>query len=322
MKVGIIGLGSIGRKHAAILHRLGISDIFALRSNKGTLQQLPVELSFVQETTSLQDFRDTGLNGIVICTPTSLHIPNLLDSLSLKIPILIEKPLSDSFKALVPLEGQITDRIRVAYCLRFHPVFKEIKKILTENELGRVLKAVITVGQYLPHWHPYADYREEYYSLKKMGGGALRTLSHELDILQYLIGNYNALSASVKKISSLEIDTDDNVFIIGQHADRIESFLEIDFLAPRPRRRGCILCEKGEIVYDLIEPSLKIIPYQGEPNNRAIKKEDMYVNQAMDFINLMEGKEDMASAYDEAKQVMLVIERVEEASAKKNWIRV
>ncbi len=49
MKIGIIGLGSIGQRHARTLIKLGITDIYALRTKKGTLTELPTDLRTIKE---------------------------------------------------------------------------------------------------------------------------------------------------------------------------------------------------------------------------------------------------------------------------------
>ena len=46
MKIGISGLGSIGKRHARCLRQLGCEDIIALRTKKGTTKTLPLPVPF------------------------------------------------------------------------------------------------------------------------------------------------------------------------------------------------------------------------------------------------------------------------------------
>ena len=71
------------------------------------------------------------------------------------------------------------------------------------GKLGEIHKANLFSGHFLPLWHPYADYRLEYYARKDLGGGVLRTLSHEIDLMHYLFGKVKELFALVEKISKL-----------------------------------------------------------------------------------------------------------------------
>jgi len=164
VNIGIIGLGSIGRKHVEILKGIGQKNIYALRTNKGSLKSLPDNLNYVNEVFSKDVFLDSSLDGIIICTPTHMHIPNLKDVLTSEIPVLVEKPLSNTLEELADINDSDHNLIRVAFCLRFHPIVQLIKEIISSGSLGKVLKTNLVVGQYLPSWHPYTDYRTEYFS--------------------------------------------------------------------------------------------------------------------------------------------------------------
>ena len=46
--------------------------------------------------------------------------------------------------------------------LRYNPVLKEIKSILSKNTIGKLLSIKAESGFYLPFWHPWEDYRDFY----------------------------------------------------------------------------------------------------------------------------------------------------------------
>ena len=320
MKIGIIGLGSIGRKHVEILVGLDQKDIYALRTNKGSLKSLPEKYAHVKEVFSKEEFFKIDFDGIIICTPTHLHVPNIQDVVPQHIPVLVEKPLSKTLEELAIIKEADQGFIKVAFCLRFHPIVQKIKEIIRSGELGKVLKANMAVGQYLPTWHPYADYRTEYYAQSKMGGGALRTLSHELDMALFWFGAFSELTASIEKLSKLEIDVDDNVFILAKHASGTSSNISIDFLASKGVRNGSIQFEKGEVLYDMAANNYEINFY--DANKPAITKEvsnNMYEDQMKDFISFIKDRKSMASSFAEAKHIMEVIVKAEESSTLKKW---
>ncbi|MEI2709772.1 MAG: hypothetical protein V9E96_12270 [Chitinophagaceae bacterium] len=41
-------------------------------------------------------------------------------------------------------------------------------------------------GEYLPAWHPWEDYRTSYAAQKENGGGAALTLSHDIDVVNWI----------------------------------------------------------------------------------------------------------------------------------------
>ena len=322
MKIGIVGLGSIGRKHASIVHELG-GSVYALRSNKGSLKRLTGDLKFVQQITELRKFKESGLDAVIISTPTSIHISNLTDIADLDVPVLVEKPIASELSDLSVLSKQQQGRIRVAFCLRFHPITLKVKEVISSFKLGRVLKANLVVGQHLPTWHPYTDYRTEYFSKKSLGGGALRTLSHELDLAYHWFGDYEATFAFADKLSDLEIDVDDNVFILNRHKEGVTTNITIDFLAPKVRRYGYVLFEHGELHYDMIASTLTINHYHGVPDEIIeLEPNDMYKTQMIDFFKLIESEESKLATYRDSVHIMKLISAVEKSTIEKKLIKI
>jgi len=64
-------------------------------------------------------------------------------------------------------------------------------------------------GEYLPQWHPWEDYRQSYAARADLGGGVIRTLTHPLDYLRYLIGEVDSLWSFNGHLSPLEMDVED-----------------------------------------------------------------------------------------------------------------
>ena len=205
-------MGSIGLRHLEVLEEIGCFEIAAYRTKKG-MKNLPCTLDgrvkyFYDEDEAFDWYPDF----MIVSNPTSLHLEYLLKSIDHGIDALIEKPVSNDYEEIRAFEGRIRNRknsVYVGYNLRFHPVVQQVKKAIKEGGYGKVLKANLYVGQYLPLWHPYENYRKSYAARRELGGGGLRTLSHEIDMGQYLFGDYSRVFANVSRISGLEIDVDD-----------------------------------------------------------------------------------------------------------------
>ena len=101
----------------------------------------------------------------------------------------VEKPLAVTVEGLAELlDGEAEVTIAVGYNLRFHPALEAIRAAVYEGRIGRLLAVRAEVGQYLPDWHPEEDYRVSYAARRDLGGGALLTLSHELDYVRWIAG--------------------------------------------------------------------------------------------------------------------------------------
>ena len=79
--------------------------------------------------------------------------------------------------------------MRVAYNLRFLPVFREIERILREAVIGQTLFVRIEAGQHLGAWRPARPYALGYSASTARGGGVALDLSHELDYMRMLFGH-------------------------------------------------------------------------------------------------------------------------------------
>lgn len=326
MKIGIIGLGSIGRKHVYSLKKLGYSNIISLRSRKGALKDLPEDLNYIEEVYNPSDFFLNNLDGVIISNPTSLHIKSMKLPLEKKIPIFLEKPIAGSLEQTKEIERYDKSKIMVGFCLRYSEIINITKDFLDSGKLGRIYKANLYCGQYLPSWHTYTDYKLEYYSKKNLGGGVIRTLSHEIDLMHYFFGNVKELCASIEKISDLEIDVDDNAYIICKMYNKSLVCIELDYLNSKNDRKGIIFGSEGILQYSFKKLNVRFTDLNGKVKiiyeNPYYDSNQMYIDQMNDFINLLKNKNNFRPTFKDGLNVMKVIQAAESSTKNKNWKKI
>src|SRR5581483_2576874 len=142
MRVLMVGLGSIGKRHLRNLQLLGQTEFHALRSGNGTC---PVEGGI--ELRSHLDL-DRALahrpDLTVIANPTSLHVPLALAAAEAGCHLFLEKPVSNSDAGVERLEREVRQRGLVAavgYNLRFHPVLESLREMVLNRTVGEILCA-------------------------------------------------------------------------------------------------------------------------------------------------------------------------------------
>ena len=91
--------------------------------------------------------------------------------------------------------------------MRFHPVIIFLKKYLKNKTIFSVN---VVSFSFLPFWRKI-NYSKSVSAKKRLGGGIVLEMSHELDYLNWIFGDLNILSSFNKKISNLKIDTDDTL---------------------------------------------------------------------------------------------------------------
>jgi len=320
IKVLIIGLGSIGQRHANALLTLGITNIAALRTGKG---QKSIDSGLHNKIKMFQSEEEAfawSSSHIIISNPTSFHLDYIQKAIDRNIKIFVEKPIANNLKDVKLINEINAVNGVVGYNLRFHGLFIFIKNLIVNNTYGRVISAQLHVGQYLPNWHPYEDYRKAYYSRKNLGGGGLRTLSHEIDLMQYFFGKIKTIYAKVQTDSDLEIDVDDVTNIIASADKCAQTTLHINLLDPKVKREGRIYFSEGLLEYDFVESRVTFTSNSGQKTTIYSQIENIdvqYNNQMQEFIW---GKSILACSFDQGLAVMEIIEKCIESNNEKREI--
>ncbi len=285
MKVGVIGFGSIGRRHVKNLLSLGQTDIVLLREiNTGNPHNL-------QEVSTIKELISEKPKAVILANPTSMHSAYLHLILKNGIDILAEKPLVSSTLEIEGLERALAKYPGVgmtAYNMRFHPCIKKAKEILSSGVLGDIFSARLYVGQYLPDWRPGKMYSETYSAMKEMGGGVVFDLIHEIDIACDLFGIPNgSITSIVDKLSELEIDVEDLAEILYQTRSGSIVSIHLDYLTRGYKRDIHIRAQSGTMEIDLASHHMKL---NVEGRDSCIyryanfEKNEMYVDLLSSFL--------------------------------------
>jgi predicted dehydrogenase len=248
----IVGLGSIGRRHARNWSALGYGPL-AICHQVGAPQ--PEELGVeARDYDDLAHALEAERPDVVLVTnPTSLHVRAARTAVEAGAHVLVEKPLGNSLLGVAELLEAARAKNRglmVAYNLRFHPALKRLKALAEAGAIGRIVSARAEVGEYLPDWHPWEDYRRSYSGRRDLGGGAVLTFSHELDAMCWLLGAPARATAMVAHGSSLEIDAEDVAEIVLQFESGVIGSVHLDYVRRPPRRTIELVGENGVLRWD------------------------------------------------------------------------
>ena len=119
--------------------------------------------------------------------------------------------------------------------------------------MGRIVAVRAEVGEYLPGWHPYEDYRQMYASRAELGGGVVLSQIHEIDYIYWLFGMPRRVMAIGGHLSSLEIDVEDTASILMEcvvDGRPIPVHLHQDYVQRPPSRTCQVIGDEGKILVD------------------------------------------------------------------------
>ena len=260
VRLGIIGLGNIGKHHADYLlqHKVSRCELVAVcsRSAASAEEYRPLKTF----TDGAQLIQSGEVDAVLIATPHFLHAPLGIAALEAGVHLLVEKPIA-SHKAdaeRLIAAHQRNPKMVFAAMLQFRaePRYLQIQKLLQDGELGQIARV---------NWINTDWYRTEAYyassewraTWKGEGGGVLlNQCLHNLDALQWLCG----MPARVRGFCQLgrfhQIEVEDNVTAYLEWAGGATgSFISSTGEAPGANRfeiagtHGALVLENGALQF-------------------------------------------------------------------------
>lgn len=299
----VIGHGSIGRRHVEVLSGEGFEvDLVTSRVTPALTchENVPEAL------------RKQKFDLVVVANPASAHMDTLSQVAAAGFTgrVLIEKPLSSQHCPV----SEISEQVRVGYNLRFLPIVARIRALLANRKLYSINAYV---GQYLPTWRLGADYRTTVSARRSLGGGALRELSHELDLVQHLAGSWKRVVAMGERVSALDIDVEDQFSLMMECANCPSIQVSVNFLDRLVGRKLIVNAEDLSLHADLITGDLKVGGDAECQESHALSgRNDSYRGQLHDILT----GGDVACNWSEAMDVVDLVLASEKSAASAKWI--
>ena len=290
MRIGFVGIGSIAKRHINNMYELFkdrkeelIIDLF--RSGNGG--KLPADIAEkIHMVYQISEPIKEQYDAIFITNPTNMHYHTLLQFKDASNAFFVEKPVFDFYTDDIESLKLSGDKVYYVACpLRYTSVIQYVKENINFDQVY-ALRAISS--SYLPDWRPGVDYRTTYSANKQQGGGVAIDLIHEWDYLTYLIGLPRTVQCLIKKVSPLEIDSDDLAIYIADYNDKTVE-LHLDYFGRSPIRKLEIFMHDDTIECDLLGSTIhflkekKIIDFKQDRNDFQ-KKELEY------FWGIIEGK--------------------------------
>lgn len=237
-EVLIIGCGSIGERHLRCFQKTGRAVVTACDANPALL----ATLASTYGVRTHEDWRKAldaqKYDAVVICTPAHLHVAMATEILQRGIHVLIEKPLSQSLTGVAELQrvhAASGKKAAVAYVLHAFPLLNAVRDFLASGELGPVLQATCTSGQYFPGGRPAhaVPYYKTYYRDRKLGGGAIQdALTHTVNWFESVLGPTESLICDCAHQALPEVTVEDTVHISARNGGTLVNYTLNQFQAP------------------------------------------------------------------------------------------
>lgn len=257
LRVLQVGLGSMGKRRIRNLQELGIKDIIGFDPKEERRKEAQ-KLYHIQTVADISEGLEKNPNCMIISTPPDLHYKYSKIAIKKNIHFFTEVNLSSSDISKIIQELKQKKIIGVpSSTMLFHPIIKQLEKLIKEKTIGKPLTVYHHFGHYLPNWHPWEDYRNFYVS-KKETGAAREVVPFELVWMSHLFSDIYSVYGNIDKISSLKANIDDIYQILIEFVNGVKCTFIVDVISEPAINETRITGDKGMIYCDHNTGTIKI----------------------------------------------------------------
>jgi len=328
-QLAVVGYGLVGKIHAQEIIKHPESNLCAIVEPNAKIakdENLPSTKQFPTLNALLDAQRP---DGIILATPTSLHISQGLDCIKKEIPILIEKPISvhsKEAKALLDKASDLDVPVLVGHHRRHNNIVKSAKNIIDSGQIGEICSVHSTCWFYKPDSY----FENSKWRTQKGAGPILVNLVHDIDLLRYLCGEVEtvfAVSAPSKRgyetesVASAILKFQNGVIATISVSDSIaapwswEMTSQENDIYPQTKQ-SCYLIGGSEASISL--PDLTIWKHKNNPNwwteitpkFTLLEKNKPFETQLSNFINVIKGIEEPVVSGIEGYKSLQIVESI------------
>jgi len=220
LRVGIIGLGKIGRIHLSNLNRIeGVEIVAVAEPNEANRRGIDQKIQLCKSWSEL--VMDKTIDAVIITLPHSLHAECAEFALRHDKHVFLEKPLATTFEDALQLVKTSQDTgktLMVNMTHRFYPPMQIARRMIQEGALGDL----ITVHDHYMEVIDRADFPAWFFDPSLAGGGVTMTDSiHLLDRVSWLIDEPLSLQGQVTRTLDAKSEVEDCSELICQSASGV-----------------------------------------------------------------------------------------------------
>lgn len=245
MNVLVLGAGAMGRNHVRNLaHSKRVNEVLVVEPNEAARKELNNKHENVRVFASENEaFGAAEIDAAVVAVPTHLHFKTAWEIVGRGVPVLVEKPITDSLedgKKLVKKAADAGVLLTVGHVERFNPAVTALKEHV--KEIGKIVYA--------------STYRFGVPTNRKLGAAFFDQAVHDVDVLSFLSGEYPKFVQAVER-SVIDSDAKDLCSALFEFPS-FPAAVEANRVTPIKTRELILLGTKGSARLDYISQELTI----------------------------------------------------------------
>jgi UDP-N-acetylglucosamine 3-dehydrogenase len=259
VRVGLIGLGAMGRNHLRLLTGRDDARLVAIADPVPGALDVATTAEAQAYAEPLAMLAEAELDAVVIASPTMTHHPLALAALDRGIAVLVEKPLAATPGEADELVDAATSRgvpLQVGHVERFNPAVLELGRLLDTGWLSTVY--AITSRRAGPFPARIRDV-----------GVTMDLATHDVDILSFVAAE-RPVRVSAETAQRVHQDHEDLLFGLLSFPSGTIGMIDVDWLTPAKRRTLTVVGEEGMFELDYLSQRLTFTRSTDTTNPRLI----------------------------------------------------
>jgi len=268
--------------------------------------------------TDLSDaLSDDAVNAVYVATPVFLHAPQTIAALSAGRHVLCEKPTAmneGEARSMLEAAERSQRKFAVAYYRRAYPKVLRAKQLLAAGAIGQPVFAELTCHAWFDGKAYDGSDRNRHWLVDpaKAGGGPLFDIaSHRIDVLNFLFGRPQQVSAHLSNLVH-HYDVEDNATVMIDYENGVRGVVDVRWHSHVKRDECRIRGTGGEMELSPLNGPELIYP--GGRENLPVHQ-NVHLPLIENFVDAVEGKAKLLSSGESAFWTDWITERARRTGA-------
>lgn len=325
MRVVVIGLGSMGKRRIRLINKYNKKiQICGVDNNKERRNMCKDEYGIDTFSTLDESIKKVDFDCAFVCTSPLSHSGIISQCLNYGLHVFTELNLvADGYEKNILLAKEKELILFMSSTFLYREEIKKIRELAKQTDC--TLNYTYHIGQYLPDWHPWENYKD-FFVGNKRSNGCREIFAIELPWLVEVFGDIVNIDVIKSKMSNLNIDYNDNYLLLIQHKNGNKGTLAVDVISRKPVRNLEVFGEQlylhwngsptGLYIYDFeTKKDVNINLYKKIDqltNYSSFVVENAYLTEVISFFEAVTKGKIPEYSFEKDKDILKIIDRIED----------